>query len=549
MHSLFPIRKVSFEAARSIATMISRKRRYAFSRLSPWLQFFIAALIVLAVGCATNPVTGKRELRLISEAAEIQMGNKSYLPAQQSQGGQYPLDSALTAYVNGIGQRLAKVSDRPQLPYEFVVLNNSVPNAWAMPGGKIAVNRGLLLALENEAELAAVLAHEIVHAAARHSAKGVERGLLLQAGLIGVGVAASDSDYANLLVGAAAVGANLINKRYGRDAESESDYYGMLYMSRAGYDPKAAVSLQETFVRLSDEREPNWLAGLFASHPPSQERVNANRATLAQLPSGGRLGAAAFQAKIAELKKNKDAYERYGQGRKALQKDDVNQAMSLADEAIRIEPREALFYGLRGDALLKKGKHSAALAQYQQALKRNDGYYRFYLQRGLAEQKLDRHAAARADLERSNELMPTAIAHYSLGELALGEEQPAAALEHFRIAASSESTLGKKAQVRLARLDLPQNPGKYIAVQSALGKDGTIIVGISNRAPVAVKNVAVQISLVRNRRQLVDEETVFVRSILRPKERYRLRTHLRVPDGEKGNVQVHTEVISATVVN
>ena len=86
------------------------------------------------------------------------------------------IDPELTKYVNEVGQRLAAVSDR-KLPYEFVVINNSVPNAWALPGGKIAVHRGLLIELNSEAELAAVLGHEIVHAAARHGAKGMERGI------------------------------------------------------------------------------------------------------------------------------------------------------------------------------------------------------------------------------------------------------------------------------------------------------------------------------------------------------------------------------------
>jgi predicted Zn-dependent protease len=110
------------------------------------------------------------------------------------QGGDYSLDPALTAYVAGVGQKLAAVSDRA-LPYEFVVLNSSVPNAWALPGGKIAVNRGLLMELQSEAELAAVLGHEIVHAAARHGALAMQRGILLQTAVLATQVAAQRSSY------------------------------------------------------------------------------------------------------------------------------------------------------------------------------------------------------------------------------------------------------------------------------------------------------------------------------------------------------------------
>ncbi len=133
-------------------------------------RFSIVLILAFLSACSVNPVTGKSEIVLMSQADEIKMGQQAYLPAQQSQGGEYDVDPVLTEYVRNVGERLAEQAARP-LPYEFVVLNNSVPNAWAMPGGKIAINRGLLTELNSEAELAAVLGHEIVHADARHSAK------------------------------------------------------------------------------------------------------------------------------------------------------------------------------------------------------------------------------------------------------------------------------------------------------------------------------------------------------------------------------------------
>ena len=152
----------------------------------------LVLLLVFATGCAVNPVTGKREFSLVSEGQEIQIGEENYAYMQQSGGGEYDIDPQLTDYVQGIGSRLAEVSDRP-LPYEFVVLNSSVPNAWALPGGKIAINRGLLTEMSSEAELAAVLGHEIVHAAARHSARQMSRGMLLQVAVVGTAIATSSS--------------------------------------------------------------------------------------------------------------------------------------------------------------------------------------------------------------------------------------------------------------------------------------------------------------------------------------------------------------------
>ena len=144
----------------------------------------VSCLLVRArrsAGCGVNPVTGKKEIQFVSEAQELKIGEQNYAPTRQGEGGDFDVLPELTAYVNEVGQKLAAVADR-KLPYEFVVLNNSVPNAWALPGGKIAVNRGLLTELKSEAELAAVLGHEIVHAAARHGAKAQERGTLLQVG-------------------------------------------------------------------------------------------------------------------------------------------------------------------------------------------------------------------------------------------------------------------------------------------------------------------------------------------------------------------------------
>ena len=124
-------------------------------------------LAALVAGCAVNPVTGRNELSLFDETQEINLGTNQYGPTQQSQGGPYTADPELSEYVSKVGQRLARVSDR-SLPYEFIIIDDSTPNAWALPGGKIGINRGLLVRLNSEAELAAVLSHEIVHAAARH---------------------------------------------------------------------------------------------------------------------------------------------------------------------------------------------------------------------------------------------------------------------------------------------------------------------------------------------------------------------------------------------
>jgi len=446
----------------------------------------------LLYGCAVNPVTGKNELALISESQEISMGRENYVPSRQMQGGDYTVNPELSAYVNEIGQKLAAVSDR-KLPYEFTVLNNSTPNAWALPGGKIAVNRGLLLELKNEAELAAVLGHEIVHAAARHGAQQMERGMVLQGALIATGIAVQGSEYGNMVVGGAQVAAGLIHTKYGRDDELEADYYGMHYMARAGYDPMAAVGLQETFVRLSENQSHNWLAGLFASHPPSVARVEANKVTAASLPKGGILGQSAYQEHIAILVKDKKAYDSYAKGREALEQGDSVQALAYAREAITIEPGEGHFYALRGDAYYKESHYEEALADYNRAIELNSNYFYYYLQRGMTRKKLNQPREAYADLQASTRLLPTATAYTGLGELELAAGSTQRAKQYFTEAAGSDSPAGREARTALLRLDFPQYAGEFIQIRIGLSREGYVLARVSNKAPVGIKNLRLAI--------------------------------------------------------
>jgi len=459
--------------------------------LHRWCLLFVLPLLLF--GCAVNPVTGERELALVPESTELELGAEQYAPSRQMQGGDYVTEPAITAYVSEVGQRLASVSDR-QLPYEFKVINDSTPNAWALPGGKIAVNRGLLTELNSEAELAAVLGHEIVHAAARHGAKGMERGLLMQGAVMAVGMASANSEYSRMAVGGASLAAGLIGQKYSRDAEREADYYGMQYLARAGYDPQAAVDLQETFVRLAEGRNQNWLAGLFASHPPSPERVAANRETARQLRAGGEIGRERYHQVMASLLAAGEAYAAYDAGRAALADGQTEQALDQAEKALSQVPEEALFHSLRGDIRLQQGRYRDAVTNYDRAIARNPGYFHFYLQRGLARDKLDQRDAAYADLNRSTELLPTATALNALGNLAQRRGELPQAKQYYRAASGSDTEAGQAAALSLARLDLADNPGQYLSVRFGEGKQGELLAQVQNTTGLPVTDVAVALA-------------------------------------------------------
>ncbi len=465
----------------------------------------LTTIIVLAAlaGCATNPVTGTREFAFVSESQEIAIGEEQYGFGRQAYGGELVALPELDAYVRGVGERLAAVSDRP-LPYEFTVINDSTPNAWALPGGKIAINRGLLTEMDSEAELAAVLGHEIVHAAARHGAKAMERQVLIQGAALATMVVASDSQYGNLVMAGTGVLGMLLNQKYGRDAERESDQYGTIYLSRAGYDPAAAVALQETFVRLSEGRETSWLEGLFASHPPSVERVENNRAVVATLPSGGETGKVRYDEALARLRAVEPAYTSYDLGRKALAEGATDRALSHAEKALEIFPDEANFHALRGDIRASSQQWKSAITNYDRAVARYDSYFYPLMRRGLAHKATRDATKATADLEKSMALLPSAEASNALGELRLQAGQEDEAIEYFRMAASAPSPAGKSAKRSLTRLELPRAPHRYLRADVGLMNDGMLGVRISNPTELPVRGLRVAIQYLTDDGQVVE---------------------------------------------
>ena len=418
------------------------------------MRLFSAVVILLLVtGCAVNPVTGERELSLVGEAWELQTGEQYYAPMRQSQGGDFVLDPELVAYVKQVGQRVAAEADR-ELPYEFEVINSSVPNAWALPGGKISVNRGLLTEMGSEAELAAVLGHEVVHAAARHSARAQSRAVLTQGavilGGIAVGVATEREDYATVAILGGMLGAQLISQRYSRDAEREADYFGMLYMERAGYDPQGAVDLMESFLRLSEGRDPGFMAGLFASHPPSRERVENNRRTMAELGTGGNVGQDSYQQAIARITELEPAYKAHDEGRLALAQGDHEKALAKAQEALAMEGGEALFHALKGDALASSDRHAEAESAYSAALARDSSWFYHHLRRGMVRERQGNLSAARGDLQASLERLETAEGHYYLGNIERASGNRQQAIQHYRTAAQADTETGQRARRALA---------------------------------------------------------------------------------------------------
>ena len=387
------------------------------------LTFSVAALflfISLVQGCAVNPVTGKKELSLVSvtEEEEISLGKNAFVPTVSSMGGFYR-DKGLNLYVQSVGDRLAKGSHRPSLPYKFRVLNSSVPNAFALPGGFIVINRGLLVALSSEAELAAVLGHEIGHVTARHAVAAYQRALAANLALLGVSVASEGSSSA---IRFSSVAANLVENGYSRDQERESDYLGVDYMVRTGYDPRGAIDLQTYFYdEFEKGKRSNFFGGIFRTHPFSKERLGNIRAYIGENykgvsgSPGYRLFEGRFASKTGRIRQVQKAYDVFDEGVKLLEKKKKKEALPKFLKAIEIEPGEAPFYAYGGLVFLLDDKLNTAINYLSKSVERDPDYAdaRIYLGISLGK-KGDCHSAL-SHLEKSMDIMPTKVAAKYLG--------------------------------------------------------------------------------------------------------------------------------------
>ena len=457
-------------------------------------QSFI--LLVLLAACATNPVTHKKELSLIPESVEIQMGAENYMPARQMQGGDYVVHPEVVEYVREVGRKLAAVSDR-KLPYEFAVVNSSEINAWMMPGGKMAINRGLLLKMHSEAELAAVIGHEITHAAAKHAVRQLQEGLLLQGAMIAASLIIDVSTDKDWVKGIGALGVQtagmLLSAKFSRDDEREADHYGMVYMSRAGYDPRAAITVQEMLLREAGAHD-SLFERLLSDHPPSPERVAAAKAFAPQLPPGGEWGKKRYRKRLAALFRDAPAYEAYDKARKALKNGDFRRARALVDRAIRIQPKEAMFHLLKGGIYERTYMETRAVREYKLAARLNPGYYQAHLKLGLLLDSMGRQRQARTALENSVRLLKTAAALHRLGRYALQDGDYVQAKTYLKQAAESDTKEGRAAFAELLRIDLPSNAGAYMDANLSLNDRGKVRITVQNNTPFPVGNIVVEVS-------------------------------------------------------
>ena len=230
-----------------------------------------ACLVGLLASCEAAPVTGRSQLILFPESQDAELGLQAY--QQILAKSKVSKDARLNERVQTVGRRIAAVSGHPEFDWQFTLLENDQPNAFALPGGKVGVNTGLFKVAKNDAQLAAVIGHEVAHAIARHGAERMSHGVLAETGLAVLGATTNKAAHVQLAAAAATLGVIL---PYSRTQESEADHIGLLYMAEAGYDPRQAVELWRNFERLGGNRPPEFLS----THPGQKTRIKRLQALM-----------------------------------------------------------------------------------------------------------------------------------------------------------------------------------------------------------------------------------------------------------------------------
>lgn len=366
-----------------------------------WLMALASGGVL--TGCSVNPATGQRQLTLMS-AAQEQSIDRQHSPHQISADYGVVQDAELRRYVEGVGQSIHQVSHRPDVPYRHLTTNANYINAYAFPGGTIGITRGILLSMDSEAELAALLGHEVAHVSARHTAQRMTSQTLAGLAVAGTGVALgarAGTTTTALALGLGGIAAGALLASYSRSDERQADSLGLEYMTTAGYSPEGMIQLMDLLQNLSS-REPSLLEQMFSSHPMSSERYRD-----AVREASGRYADKSHQPLYRE---------RY-----------LDQTASLR----RLQP--AINLQQRAEAQLGRGEQEQAVASLRESQRLAPEDYTGLVLLGKAWLMQDNFQQAEAPLRAAAQVYPEeAQAQHLLGVVALQRRQPDQALSRFQ---------------------------------------------------------------------------------------------------------------------
>ncbi|UCD80825.1 MAG: M48 family metalloprotease [Desulfobacterales bacterium] len=372
-----------------------------------WLSSMLAGGLV--IGCATDPVTGRKQFMLMSEEEEIQL-DKQFSPLQFSADYGPTQDQKLNAYLDNVGKKLAARTHRPHMPYSFRVVNATYVNAYAFPGGSIAATRGILLKLDNEAELAGLLGHELGHVNARHAAEQQSKGNVIQlgVGLASIAAATQSQALGQLTSGLGMIGAGALLSYYSRDNEREADALGMKYMVVADYGADGFVGLMDVLNNLS-KRKLSAAELLFATHPMSDERYQTaviEAQTTYKSAQNKPLYRERYMDYTANLRANKEAIEEMQKGEETMNQKKFGEAEMHFRKALKKAPNDYAGLVMMSKCQLSQEKNAVGREYAEMAKKTYPQESQAHYLSGFSKIKLGNYEAAYEDFVTYDKLQP-----------------------------------------------------------------------------------------------------------------------------------------------
>ncbi len=330
-----------------VKTNMRTRSKLATVLISP----IIVALLVLS-SCSYHQRNSHQLVKLTVDDQD-KNNERNFLYSQQAYGGIYRKDPELTTYINTLGQKIAQLQNSSQTDFNFIIVNSSIPNIWSFPQGKIALTRGLLSELKSEAELMAVLAHEIAHLSSNHGKENILE-VELNAGPVNLNIL-TNSKNKDFSVGALGSGLGLITLQYNIQSEMSADKNALMQISEMGYSSQGLYDFNERVYRYHTSKNGNWEGGFLAKHPTSQERIETSRDLISNQATLGATEVNLFNQKMTNLRNQTPIYEKLDEGYQALLGMNYANALQIADKGLDLDPTEFHFYLLKGKAFLKLG--------------------------------------------------------------------------------------------------------------------------------------------------------------------------------------------------
>ena len=376
------------------------------------ITFLILLFFTFFINSCTTSNSNKPFFTLIPEEKEIELG-KLYTPSSIDEfEGLYP-EEEIQNYVNNVGLKIAKVAER-KVPYKFYVVNSGIINAFALPGGPVVITRGLLLQLDNESQLAGVLAHELGHINARHHVKFLEKQLALSM-LLQIGSLLVPQDLTGeILLQLGQVSASLLTLKFSRDQEREADKYGFLYAFEAGYSPQGMIEVFEKFKKMEKKRPPEWLS----THPLPESRIKEVKEYIATFRPTGILikDTQKFQEIRNLILQTKESYDYVENGKKAYKDERKEEAKNLFEKALQLYPKNTVALIYLAKLEMEEGNLNKAKEYSEHSLKYDPNFFTANIISGIINFKLKNYESALKFFEKGKSLIPfNGVSYYYAG--------------------------------------------------------------------------------------------------------------------------------------